>query len=123
MSSASNPLGGALPQRTPSRPEMVKPVPPRPRSRGLGWGLAALAIIAGAGYYLNRDRLAPKEGGTVTAATRTAIVAVGDVHRTLRLGGSIAAERFAAITAPRLAGNRNSMAGNRVSSRGTAANA
>src|SRR6185295_9187643 len=104
MSSASNPLGGALPQRTPSRPEIVKPAPQRPRTRGLGWGLAALVIIAGAGFYLNRDRLAPKEGGggPVTASTRTAVVAVGDVHRTLRVAGSVAAERFAAITAPRL---------------------
>src|SRR5260370_26033268 len=68
MSSASvpNPLGGeALPQQTPSRPEIVKPIPPKRRPRGIAWGLAALVIIAGAALYLNlnRDRVPPENGG------------------------------------------------------------
>ena len=122
MSSASvpNPLGGALPQRAPSRPEIVKPVPPRPRPRGMWWGLAAVTIVAGAGLYLNRDRLAPKEGGGGPTGTtvRTAIIAAGDVHRTLRVSGVITAERFAAVIAPQLRGSRGSFSGSRGSSRG-----
>src|SRR6266576_6886469 len=122
MSSASNPYGNALPLPAP-RPEIVKPVPPKPRPRGLMWGAAALAILAAAGVYVERSRVAPKEnsGGPRAAIVRTAVVAVGDVHRTMRVGGSISAERFAAITAPRLQGNRGSMQGNRMSSRGAAA--
>src|SRR5258705_13895343 len=93
MSSASvpNPLGGALPQRAPSRPEIVKPIPPRPRPRGLLWGLAAVAIVAGAGLYLNRDRLAPKEGGggPTGAAGRMAAIGGGGLHLTFRVGGGI----------------------------------
>src|SRR5258708_18541343 len=91
MSSASlpDPFGGALPQRAPSRPEpsgpkIVKPVPPRPRSRALWLGLAAAAIVAGAGLYLNRDRLAPPEGGGGPGGTvvRTAVIAARGLHRT-----------------------------------------
>src|SRR5947208_883138 len=110
MSSASaqNPLGGALPVPAP-RPEIVKPIPPKPRPRGLLWGLAAFAALAGVGLYVNRDRISPKQGGGPGAAVlRTAVVSIGDVQRTLRVTGSIGAERFAAITAPRLLGNRNS---------------
>src|SRR6185369_672497 len=122
MSSASvpSPLGGALPQRAPSRPEIVKPVPPKPRPRGLLWGLVAVAIVAGAGLYLNRDRLSPKQGGGGSggAIVRTAAIGVGDLHRTLRVSGVIAAERFAAVIAPQLRGSRSSVSGSRGSSRG-----
>ena len=113
MSSASNPFGDALPHLPSPRPEIVKPVPPKPRPRGLLWGGVALAIVAGVAVYLNRDRVAPKEngGGPGAAVVRTAVVTMGEVHRTLRVGGAISAERFAAITAPRLLGNRNSMSG------------
>src|SRR5262245_37474206 len=121
MSSASvpNPVGGALPQGAPSRPEIVKPAPPKPRPRGLWWGLAALAITAGVGLYLNRDRMPTKQGGgSSSGVMRTAMISVGDIHRTLRITGSVSAERFAAIIAPQLRGNRGSYGGNRMSSRG-----
>src|ERR1700730_14033484 len=128
MSSASvpNPLGGeALPQ--PSRPEIVKPIPPKRRPRALAWGLAALAIIAGAALYLNlnRDRVPPENGGggLSVAAFRTAVIATGELKRTLRLSGTIQAERFAALLAPQLHGNRGSMSGNRGSSRNSSSNA
>src|SRR5260370_1112574 len=94
MSSASvpNPLGGALPERAPLGPEppgpkIVKPVPPRPRPRGLWWGLAALAIVGGIGAYLNGGRVPPSQGGGGPSAAvfRTAAVSFGDLHRTLRV--------------------------------------
>src|SRR4051794_20895717 len=121
MSSASNPFGDALPQQQGPRPQIVKPVPPKPRPRGLLWVAVAVAVIAGAAVYVSRNRVAQKESGSGSGAAvlRTAVVAMGDVQRTLRVSGTISAERFAAITAPRLLGNRNSQAGNRVSSRGT----
>src|SRR5215469_8017378 len=101
MSSASVPdplRGGALPQQAPSRPEIVKPVPPKPRPRALGWGLALAAILAGGGLYWNHSRTPTENGGggPSTAAFRTAVVSVGELKRTVRLTGSIQAERFAA---------------------------
>src|SRR5580704_9498396 len=125
MSSASvpNPLGdGALPQQTPSRPEIVKPLPPKPRSRAIGWVLAALAIVAGAVVYVNRKE--PENGGGgASLALRTAVISSGELKRTVRLGGSIQAERFAALLAPQLHGSRSSSSGNRVSSRNSSPNA
>jgi len=86
----------------------------------LWWGLAAVTIVAGAGLYLNRDRVAPKEGGGSTGTTvRTAAIAAGDLNRTLRVTGTITAERFAAVIAPQLRGSRGSFSGSRGSSRGS----
>src|SRR5260370_9709205 len=123
--SVPNPLGGALPERAPSRPEpprpkIVKPVPPRPRRRGVWWGLAAVAIVGGIGAYLNGGRVPPNQGGGGSSAAifRTAAIAFGDLHRTLRVTGSISGERFAGVIAPQLRGSRSSYGGNRMSSRG-----
>src|SRR5260370_31473148 len=95
VSSASvpNPLGGALPQPTP-RPEIVKPLPPKSRPRGLGWGLAALAIVAGAGLYLKRDRLPPDNGGGGPSAPgfRIAGLPAGAVQRNRPLGVPLPAQ-------------------------------
>ena len=64
-----------------------------------------------------------KGAGAPVAAVRTAVVAVGDLHRTVRLGGTIRAERFVAVLAPRLSGDRGSSSGSRISSRNSTANA
>src|SRR5260370_24232430 len=121
MSSASlpNPLGGALPERAPSRPEIVKPVPPKPRRRGVWWGLAAVAIVGGIGAYLNGGRVPPGErgGGSSASVFRTAAISFGDLQRTLRVTGSFSAERFAGVIAPQLRGSRSSYGGKRGSSR------
>src|SRR5260370_39376371 len=117
MSSASlpNPLGGALPERAPSRPEIVKPVPPKPRPRGVWWGLAALAIVGGIGTYLNGGRVPPGErgGGSSTSVFRTAAISFCDLQRTLRETGSITAARLAGVIAPQLHGSRSSYGGKR----------
>ncbi len=128
MSSASVPNPGdgqALPDLAPSRPEIVRPSPAKNRPRGLWWGALCLALIAGAGIYLNQQRKNPETGGGGPGATvaRTAVVSFGELRRTVRLGGTIQAERFSAIVAPRLRGNRGSQSGNRVSSRNTTSNA
>src|SRR5579864_6958622 len=95
MSSASvpNPLGAqALPQQTPPRPEIVKPVPPRRRPLAIFWGLAGVALMAGGVLYVNRKQ--PENGsGPSVAAFRTAVISTGELKRTVRLGGSIQAER------------------------------
>src|SRR5262249_29243438 len=114
MSSASapNPLGASIRGSAvpaPSRPEIVKPAPTKPRPSGLWWGLIALAIVAGVGVYWNRNQAEPEKGGGPTAtAVRTATLAVGDLHRTVRLGGTVQAERFAGLLAPLLRGSRSS---------------
>src|SRR5215472_17042693 len=98
MSSASVPNPnerGALPGPAP-RPEIVRPSPPPRRHRAYGWIAAALVIAAAAaGLYWNRQRVtAEKGGGPAATAIPTAVVSFGDLHRTVRLGGSIQAERF-----------------------------
>src|SRR5262252_7794572 len=99
MSSASVPNPnehGALPGPAP-RPKIVRPSPPARRPRAYAWIVAALVVAAaaGAGLYWNRERVTAEKGGGPTAtAIRTAVVSLGDLHRTVRLGGSIQAERF-----------------------------
>ena len=109
MSSAPlpNPMGGAVPIR---RPEIVaKPAPPqRRRPRMVGWIAALVAVALATGVYFNRERLSSKKDGvgSVTGLTTTSIV-IGDLQRTVRLSGTISAERFAALMAPQLRGSRS----------------
>src|SRR5262245_17888852 len=105
----------------PSGPEPLLPqpgpsiVPPReapPRRRtGLWAALIALAIAGGGlAYYLNSQndaaKLASKGGGSIIAVS-TAVVGLGDVHSTVRVNGTIAAQNFQALLAPRIMGSRN----------------
>ena len=126
MSSASLPNRGdghALPDQAPSRPEIVRPAPSKGRPRGLRWGALAALLLSAGGIYLARSRPpAEKGGGAGAASLRTAAVAFGDLHRTVRLSGTIQAERFAALLAPRLRGDRGSASGNRNSSRNSSSN-
>lgn len=107
MSSASLPRtlpGTAAPPQ--SAPELVRPVPVRPRHRWR-WLVAALAIVAaaaGAAWIARRQTGAAKADA---AALRTATIAAGDLDRTIRVSGIVTAEKFAALMAPRLRGSRN----------------
>src|SRR5260221_7609915 len=66
---------------------------------------ALLIVLAGVGVgYIARKPSVPAQ--TAPANLRTASVVKGDISRTVRVSGVIGAERFAAITAPRLRGSR-----------------
>jgi HlyD family secretion protein len=72
----------------------------------------ALALAGGGlAWYLNMQneaRLAAKGGGGIIAVS-TAVVAMGDVNATVRVNGTVAAQNFAAMLAPRIQGSRSGM--------------
>ena len=85
---------------------------PPPRRRGLWTALIALALLGGGlAYYLNQQseaaKLAAKGGGIVSVST--AIVGLGDLNATVRVNGTVAAQNFAALLAPRIQGSRSGM--------------
>jgi multidrug resistance efflux pump len=78
---------------------------PRPVGRH-GWiGLSVLILAAaGASFYLKTRPAARKAQG---AATRTVTVGFGNIQKTVRISGTVSAERFAALMVPRLRGSRS----------------
>ena len=100
----------ALPQEPEPAPEgpRLEPATPKPPGRPnprLAWGLAlVLAAGVGIGVWSGRDQiLAPGTEGGMTSVP-TAKVEVEQFRRTLRVSGTIAAKRFAAIRTPRMRG-------------------
>jgi HlyD family secretion protein len=79
-----------------------------PRHRRSIWIPVLLTVVAVAavGSYFNHQANSGDKGKRETATLRTASIARGDVDHTVRISGVIAAERFAAIMAPRLRGTR-----------------
>jgi HlyD family secretion protein len=108
MSSASTPSAASSPAPQPLKPlpAIVRPPSREPR-RGRWWLAFFLVAAAGIGLYLKlapQKAISGKGGATVT---RTGGVIVGDVIRSIRISGTIQAERFAAIMAPQLRGSRS----------------
>jgi len=71
--------------------------------------LGVLILIAaggGSAFYLTRHGAGSPSGKTASAGIRTATVSFGDVRKTVRVAGTISAERFAALLAPQLRGSR-----------------
>jgi HlyD family secretion protein len=109
--SASSPAhgspGAAAPAATPG-PRIVRPAPGR--SRWIGAGIwIILIIVAGAAlaFYLRSQTTGRKNQTKAgSAALRTATVSFGDIQKTVQITGTVSAERFAAIIAPRLRGSR-----------------
>src|SRR5215471_18542220 len=107
--------GGPQPLPAPQPgPSIVPPreVPPR-RRRGLWATLMALAALGGGlAYYLNSQndpaKLAAKGGGAIITVS-TAVVGLADLHSTVRVNGTIAAQNFQALLAPRIQGSRSGM--------------
>jgi HlyD family secretion protein len=75
--------------------------------------LIALALFGGGlAYYLNQQneaaKLAAKGGGGIVSVS-TAVVGLGDLNATVRVNGTVAAQDFAALLAPRIQGSRSGM--------------
>jgi HlyD family secretion protein len=90
------------------RPVLVPdPLPAPPRPRRAGWIVAAAVIWAAAGYLAWHRARIP----TVPALTplATATVAPGKVRQTLRLTGTVQAEKFVTLLAPRIQGSRSDL--------------
>ena len=109
MSSASSPSPAThspAPQTLSPPPAIVRPHPRRPRSRGW-WIAASILLIAGA-LWQWRARVSAREQARTTAiVTRTAGVVTGDLHRSVRVTGTIQAERSALLIAPQIRGSRS----------------
>jgi len=73
----------------------------------IGGGLLALALLgAGAAYYLKQGPQTNTGGPGGIYSVQTVSVAMGDVAATIRVNGTVAAERSASLLAPRILGSR-----------------
>jgi len=103
-----DPGGGAQPA-LPPRPVVVPPKPrPEKKRRTALWGtLIALALLAGgAAYYLNTQSQGKVSGGTPIITVSTVVVGMGDLQATVRVNGTVSAQNFASMLAPRIMGSR-----------------
>ena len=75
------------------------------------WGIliAVLVIGGGAAYYFKtqNDAKASNKGSVISVAT--GIVGLGDVQATVRVNGTVNAQNFAALMAPRILGSRSGL--------------
>jgi HlyD family secretion protein len=100
--------GGVHPEVLQPRPAVVPPKVQPPKRRTALWGtLLALALVAGgAAYYLNTQSQGKVSGGTPIVTVSTAVVGVGDLQATVRVNGTVSAQNFASLLAPRIMGSR-----------------
>jgi len=112
MSSLSNaplpepdPNVAPITQRT-RRPAIV-PRPEQPRSPRKTLGILAVIAVAAGAFAWYRASETKTKGPTQTVVLPTAVIAAGELSSSVRIAGTVAAERFASIMAPRVQGNRN----------------
>jgi HlyD family secretion protein len=106
-SPAPNPGGPKITPNPPAPgPAIVPPREPARPKRAIWAVVLALVGIAGvAAYYFSQSaKLADGGGGVMSVPTTT--VSLGAVHTTIRINGTIAAQTFAALVAPRIMGSR-----------------
>jgi HlyD family secretion protein len=106
--------GAPQPQPAPQPgPEIVPHQEPPRRRRGLWTALIGLALAGGGlAYYLNQQNQAAKltaKGGGGIITVSTAVVGLSDLRSTVRVTGTIAAQDFASLLAPRIMGSRSGM--------------
>jgi HlyD family secretion protein len=108
MSSASTPSAAhnQAPQLLPPPPATVRPAPRKPR-RGVLWAAVSIALLAGSLWQWRARSLARESARAAAAVTRTAPVALADLRQTIRVSGTIQAERFAMLIAPQIRGSRS----------------
>src|SRR6266568_2947117 len=88
-------------------------VPPKevhaPRRRTGLWGIVIAALILGAGtaYYFKTQNDAKVAAKGSLVSVSTGIVGLGDLHATVRVNGTVNAQNFFALMAPRIQGSRS----------------
>src|SRR5262245_45074462 len=108
-SAASNPGGAVKPAGSPG-PRVVPPRTPKKRKTAFFWAFAVAAVGAIAGVYYLNSRSASKTaagGGLITVPSIA--VSLGDLNATIRVNGTVAAQSFASLTAPRILGSRSAL--------------
>jgi HlyD family secretion protein len=75
------------------------------------WGILVVVAILGAGaaYYYKTQNDAKVAAKGSLLSVPTMVVGAGDLHATVRVTGTIGAERYAALLAPRILGSRSGM--------------
>ena len=108
---APEPRGGAQPApkiQTPG-PSIVPPKPEEKRPKAL-WGIIAAVVVVGGGaaWYLNSGAQS-KTGGTAIVTVPTFAVSLGNMNATIRVNGTVAAQNFQSLLAPRIMGSRSGL--------------
>lgn len=67
--------------------------------------IVLVLAVAGTAWYLN-SRSTAKDKTATLVTIPTMVVGTGDLQTTVRIAGTVAAERYASIMAPRIQGNR-----------------
>src|SRR5436305_12749504 len=105
-SSAPAPDPGLRPQLTPKipvpGPSAVPPREPEKRKTAL-WGMLIVVAVLGAGaaYYLNTKRANKVANGGPVVTVPTIAISLGTLTKTVRVSGTVQAQNFAALLAPR----------------------
>jgi HlyD family secretion protein len=75
------------------------------------WGLliALLVLGAGAAYYFKTQNDAKVANKNSVISVSTTVVGLGDLHATVRVNGTVSAQNFAALMAPRILGSRSGL--------------
>src|SRR4051794_16125677 len=90
------------------QPKLVPPLPPEPRRKGPVWAIPAVVVLAAGGYFAaTRLHQAPSTAAREAASIPTTTVTAGDIRETLRVNGTLAAEKSVTLLAPRIQGSRN----------------
>ena len=75
------------------------------------WGILTAVLILGAGaaYYFKAQNDAKVAAKGSLISVSTAVVGLGDLHATVRVNGTVNAQNFAALMAPRILGSRSGL--------------
>ena len=107
-SSAAAPGKHLAPVPQPAPGPAIVPRPAEPKKRRGKWAILVVFVVIAAGSlawyrYANSTAKAPAQVSVVP----TLAVSAGDLSATVRIAGTVAAEQYASIMAPRVQGNRN----------------
>jgi len=89
-------------------PAIVPAQQPKKRRTAL-WGIAlAVVVLAGGiGFYVKNQSQSKTSGGGTVVSVASIAVGLGDLNASLRVNGTVAAQKFAALLAPRITGSRS----------------
>jgi len=75
------------------------------------WGIVIAVLILGAGaaYYFKAQNDAKVAAKGALISVSTAVVGLADLHATVRVNGTVNAQNFAALMAPRILGSRTGL--------------
>jgi hypothetical protein len=75
------------------------------------WGIVIAVLILGAGaaYYFKTQNDAKVAAKGALISVSTAVVGLADLHATVRVNGTVNAQNFAALMAPRILGSRTGL--------------